>query len=70
MKNERRNGPRKFLLSSLRVFALKKIPRKRARKTTKAKEMTTTKRSPMLMTRAKRMNRKKLLTRKKTKRKR
>ena len=69
MKNERRNGPRKFLLSSLRVFALKKIPRKRARKTTKAKE-TTTKRSAMLMTRAKRMNRKKLLTRKKTKRKR
>ena len=71
MKNERRNGPRKFLLSSLRVFALKKIPRKRARKTTKAKaETTTTKRSAMLMTRAKRMNRKKLLTRKKTKRKR
>ena len=70
MKNERRNGPRKFLLSSLRVFALKKILRKRARKTTKAKETTTTKRSAMLMTRANRMNRKKLLTRKKTKRKR
>ena len=70
LKNERPNGPRKFLLSSLRVFALKKIPRKRARKTTKAKETTTTKRSAMLMTRAKRMKRKKLLTRKKTKRKR